>query len=107
MNRTKKMPMPWLKDRLREIGKTAAGRARNLEIEGPRVYEMIAGRRNMQPHEIAGGAKYLEWPINEVIDRLPEGQRLLPAATEQEAAAQGPGLRVGALFAYLDHIEDD
>jgi len=73
-----KVKMPWMKARLRELGRTPAGLARHLGIAAPRVYEMIAGRRGMQPDEIAEVAKYLEWPIEEVVKRLPEGSRNLP-----------------------------
>ena len=72
--------MPWLKSRLREIGRTPAGLARHLDIGGPRVYEMIAGRRSMQPAEIAPAAEFLDWTIDELMRHLPEGDRVLPAS---------------------------
>ena len=59
--------MPWLKSRLREISRTPAGLARHLDIGGPRVYEMIAGRRSMQPAEIAPAAEFLDWTIDELM----------------------------------------
>lgn len=70
--------MPWLKDRLREVGRTPAGLARHLKIGGPRVYEMIAGRRGMQPDEIELTAAFLEWPIEQLIKHLPPEDRVLP-----------------------------
>ena len=71
--------MPWLKLRLREIGRTPAGLARHLDIGGPRIYEMIAGRRGMQPTEIEPTAEFLDWSIEELMNHLPEEDRVLPA----------------------------
>jgi len=71
--------MPWLKERLRTLNKTPAGLARELGVAPPRVYEMIAGRRAMQPDEIEPTARFLEWPVQDVIAHLPEEARVIPA----------------------------
>jgi hypothetical protein len=77
-----KEKMPWLKTRLREIGRTPAALTRHLNLKGPRVYEMIAGRRSMQPDEIGPTAQFLDWSVDELIRRLPAADRLLPAGTK-------------------------
>ena len=69
----------WLKARLRELGKTSAGLGRAIKAKGPRVYEVIGGRRCLQPHEIEPAAQYLEWPTEEVIKRLPAKERAIAA----------------------------
>jgi hypothetical protein len=73
-----KIAMPWLKDRLRKLGKTPTALARELKIEPPRVYEMIAGRRAMQPREVAPTARFLEWSIEELLQHLPPESRVMP-----------------------------
>ena len=75
-----KAKMPWLKDRLRQIDRTPAGLARHLNIGGPRVYEMIAGRRGMQPNEIEPTAEYLGWSKEQLLEKLPEEARIVPYA---------------------------
>jgi hypothetical protein len=105
--------MPWLKSRLREIGRTPAGLARHLKLGGPRVYEMIAGRRGMQPNEIAPTAEYLDWPLDEVIKRLPEEARVLPAdlggVSEREARRKISELRAVLLQVetFLEMLSSD
>src|SRR4051812_46020188 len=74
-----KAKMPWLKIRLREVGKTPAALARELGISPPRVYEMIGGRRAMQPGEITPTAQFLEWTVDELLDHLPPEARIIPA----------------------------
>lgn len=71
--------MPWLKTRLREINKTPAGLARHLLLYAPRVYEMIAGRRQILPGEIVKMAEFLEWTTEELLERMPEDRRVLPS----------------------------
>lgn len=70
-----KEKMPWLKIRLRELGKTPTALAKSLGIAAPRVYEMIAGRRHIQPSEIEPMAKFLDWSIEEINKHLPEHSR--------------------------------
>jgi len=67
-----KKKMPWLKARLTELGKTPTALAGALGIAGPRVYEMIGGRRHIQPDEIEPMAKFLEWTVEELSKRMPE-----------------------------------
>lgn len=73
-----KAKLPWLKDRLREIGKTPAALARELKVQPPRVYEMIGGRRAMQPNEIAPTARFLDWELDQLLAALPPDARVLP-----------------------------
>jgi hypothetical protein len=82
-----KAKMPWLKDRLREIDRTPAGLARHLNISGPRVYEMIAGRRGMQPPEIEPTAEYLGWQVEELLKHLPQSARVVPLSVKAGAGA--------------------
>src|SRR3546814_20884241 len=61
MARRKTMrPMPWLRQRLRAVDATASDLARHLEVPPARVYEMIKGQRQFQPHEIAKAASFLK-----------------------------------------------
>jgi hypothetical protein len=75
--------MPWLKTRLREIGRTPASLARHLGIGGPRVYEMIGGRRGLQPNEVEATAEFLNWPVEELLKHLPEEARVVLGATAE------------------------
>jgi hypothetical protein len=89
-----KEKMPWLKTRLRALKLTPAGLARHLGIAPPRVYEMIAGRRYMQPNEIGPTAEYLQWPIEELLANLPEDARNVPSTITlggNMAIVHGPG----------------
>lgn len=52
--------MPWLRQRLRAVNASATDLARHLEIPPARVYEMIKGQRQFQPHEIAKAAAFLK-----------------------------------------------
>jgi hypothetical protein len=75
---TMKVEMPWLKARLRELHRTPAGLARHLGIQGPRVYEMIGGRRAIQPDEIEPTAEFLDWSVEQLLEQLPEEARVIP-----------------------------
>jgi hypothetical protein len=68
--------MPWLKARLREQGKTPTALAKALGVAAPRVYEMISGRRHIQPNEIEPMAKFLDWSMDEINRYLPKQSRL-------------------------------
>jgi len=73
-----KQKMPWLKDRLRTLNQTPTRLAHHLNIAAPRVYEMIGGRRAMQPDEIEPTATFLKWTVPELLARLPKEARVLP-----------------------------
>lgn len=64
-------PQPWIKPRVRELGKTlrALGEAMG-GLDGSRLTEIMAGTRRVQPPEIEPMAKYLELPYDEVYMRL-------------------------------------
>lgn len=49
----------FFKERLKKIGKTQADLARHLGIDLPRIYEMTAGKREVQPDEIFKIADFL------------------------------------------------
>jgi len=51
--------MEWLEDRLRAIRQRPIDLARHLDIKGPRVYEMLAGKRRLQEREIRPTAEFL------------------------------------------------
>jgi hypothetical protein len=55
-----------LKHRLGEVGKTAVGLAEALGVPKSRVYEILAGRRRLQPEEIEPAAAFLEWKADEL-----------------------------------------
>jgi len=83
-----KEKMPWLKTRLRELGRTPTALAKALGIAAPRVYEMIAGRRHIQQSEIAPMAEFLDWSIEEINRHLPAHSRL-PLAVITHAPGAG------------------
>lgn len=72
--------MPWLKVRLREVSKTPTGLARVLKVAPPRVYEMIGGRRAIQPDEVGPTAQFLDWTVEDLLGRLPVEARNVPHA---------------------------
>src|SRR5215475_9312282 len=83
LGRLMKQKMPWLKDRLRTLNQTPTALARRLNIAAPRVYEMIGGRRAMQPDEIEPTADFLKWSVSELLARLPESDRVLPVSDSE------------------------
>ena len=84
-----KEKMPWLKARLRALGKTPTALAKALGIAAPRVYEMIAGRRHIQPNEIEPMAKFLDWSMEEINSHLPEQSRLPDVFISHNANTEG------------------
>src|SRR4249920_3160158 len=84
-----KEKMPWLKARLREQGKTPTALAKALGVAAPRVYEMIAGRRHIQPNEIEPMAKFLEWSMEEINSHLPQQSRLPDVFVSYGANTEG------------------
>jgi hypothetical protein len=64
--------MPWLRQRLRAVHANATDLARHLEIPPARVYEMIKGQRQFQPHEIAKAASFLKIGESQLL-KLIEG----------------------------------
>jgi plasmid maintenance system antidote protein VapI len=85
--RDKQMPYPmemrWLRGRLVEIGKTGADFARALQIPTSRVYEMIAGKRRLQPTEVGRAARFLDMTEAELVARL-EGLDLSDTKKQDE-----------------------
>jgi plasmid maintenance system antidote protein VapI len=65
-----KTKLPWLSVRLKELGKTKTGLARELNVPPPLVYELIGGRRQVQPDQVKPMARYLEWSTDELLARL-------------------------------------
>jgi hypothetical protein len=100
-----KPKMPWLKARLRKLGRTPAALAEQLNIAPPRVYEMIGGRRGIQPHEIAPAAEFLGWSTEELLQRLPAQQRVLPTkGILPKGAFISHGANTSGMSAILDVI---
>lgn len=73
--------MEWLKNRLAEVGRKPIELARHLGVPPARVYEMLAGKRRLQPGEYRAAAAFLAWPEARVLalaageteqDNLPE-----------------------------------
>jgi len=62
--------MRWLRTRLVEIEKTGAEFARALKIPTSRVYEMMSGKRRLQPTEVGRAARFLEMTEAELVARL-------------------------------------
>jgi len=88
--------MPWLRQRLRAVNANATDLARRLELPPARVYEMIKGQRQFQPHETAKAAFFLklgETQLLELIDGRVDAKDVaiddvsaLPWATMNETA---------------------
>jgi len=57
----------WIKDRLKELGKTQVGLAAALGLPHTRINEMIKGKRELQTREISTFAKFLEMSEQGVI----------------------------------------
>ena len=70
---------PWIKKRLHELGKSSAGLARHLGVEGPRVYEVTGGRRHIQPNEFQPMAEFLEWDAPTLLEKIPVEERVVNA----------------------------
>lgn len=72
--------MEWIAERLAQIRRRPADLARHLEIAGPRVYEMIAGRRALQTREMGPTAEFLELKLED-INVLLQGGKLRDVVT--------------------------
>lgn len=66
--------MDWIRERLRELGKSGAEFGRALGVPKARVYEMQKGARKLQPDEIGPAARFLDMTEADVVARL-EGRR--------------------------------
>lgn len=66
----------WLKDRLKEIGKTQTGLAEVLGKPPSRVTEIIRGDRRVASDEVAVIAQFLEWPSTRVLGLLSDPKAL-------------------------------
>lgn len=60
----------WLRDRIKNLGKTGQGLANTLGVNKARVSEIIGGRRGVKAEEVPIIAQYLEMTDSEVIERL-------------------------------------
>ena len=81
-------PATWLRDRLKEIDKTAASLARYLKVKGHRVYEILGGRRSIQPHEVDQLATFLGWDRAKIQKHLPPDQAVLLATPKIKTVEQ-------------------
>jgi hypothetical protein len=64
-------PQPWIKARVRELGKTLTGLGKAMGgLDGARITEIMAGTRRVQPQEAIAMARYLELPYADVYARL-------------------------------------
>jgi SOS-response transcriptional repressor LexA len=82
----------WLRERIRDLGKTGQGLANALGVNKARVSEIIGGRRGVKAEEVTVIAMYVEMTEQDVLARLtgrpaaPMGQPLSghpPGLTEQ------------------------
>jgi SOS-response transcriptional repressor LexA len=60
----------WLRERIKDLGKTGQGLANALGVNKARVSEIIGGRRGVKAEEVTTIAAYLEMTEQEVIARL-------------------------------------
>jgi len=64
-------PQPWIKPRVKELGKTLAGLGAAMGgLDGSRITEIMAGTRRVQSNEVALMSAYLELPYEVVYSRL-------------------------------------
>jgi hypothetical protein len=72
MKATRQMqPQPWIKPRVKELGKTLQGLGHAMGgLDGSRITEIMAGTRRVQPTEVSKMADYLELPYEVVYGRL-------------------------------------
>lgn len=64
-------PQPWIKSRVREIGKTLAGLGRAMGgLDGSRITEIMAGIRRVRVDEVEPMAQFLNLPYEVVYGRL-------------------------------------
>jgi hypothetical protein len=72
MKATRQMqPQPWIKPRVRELGKTLTGLGQAMGgLDGSRITEIMAGTRRVQSAEVSKMAAYLELPYEVVYGRL-------------------------------------
>lgn len=72
MKATKQMqPQPWIKPRVKELGKTLKGLGDAMGgLDGSRITEIMAGTRRVDAQEVAPMAAYLELPYEVVYSRL-------------------------------------
>jgi hypothetical protein len=67
---TYEMRNKWLKDRIKQIGKTQMGLGKVLGLPRSRISEMITGERKISAAEVPTVASYLEWPVERVLAHL-------------------------------------
>lgn len=53
---------------LKKANQTPAGLTRHLGVKGPRVYEVLGGRRGIQPAEYERVAEFLGWPLERLVE---------------------------------------
>jgi hypothetical protein len=64
-------PQPWIKPRVKELGKTLTGLGEAMGgLDGSRITEIMAGTRRVQSAEVPLMAAYLELPYETVYSRL-------------------------------------
>lgn len=91
-------PQPWIKARVKELGKTLKGLGTAMGgLDAARITEIMAGTRRVQPPEVEALAVYLELPRETVHARfygvvpLISGDVRSPSSAAQ---SQSAGLRV-------------
>jgi phage repressor protein C with HTH and peptisase S24 domain len=72
------MGREWIRNRLKALGKTQVQLARELDVDPPRVAEMIKGTRNVQAQEIRPMAACLEIDVPTLLRQLDNPGLALP-----------------------------
>lgn len=72
------MRSDWLKQRLKELGKTQAGLGELLNLPSSRVAEIATGKRRIQSDELPVVARYVEWPISKVLGMISDPSGFTP-----------------------------
>jgi plasmid maintenance system antidote protein VapI len=61
---------PWLKARLREMGRTPTSLARHLGVQPPAIYPVVYGSQAMPREWVVPTASFLGLPVQTLLDRL-------------------------------------
>ncbi|WP_029620219.1 LexA family protein [Pseudorhizobium marinum] len=88
--------LDWIRDALKQPGKTQVGLAAHLGIAHPQITQLLKGKRKLKVHEIPKIAAYLE------VD--PPGSELSPS-TAKWVQARKAGVVAAGLFREVDEFD--
>lgn len=87
--RQRMQPQPWIKTRVKHLGKTLSGLGKAMGgLDSSRITEIMAGTRRVHAEEVRPMAAYLELPYEDVYSRLFGGVPSLAGEVRTFRAAQ-------------------